>query len=110
MRLASENDTMSAVLPTPDTTLQPVSTAASAKPASPNQRAWARFKRNRLGYVSLWLFGVLLILCTAAELISNDRPLLARVNGQWMAPMFIDRKSTRLNSSHSTLSRMPSSA
>ena len=23
---------------------------------SPNQRAWARFQRNRLGYVSLWIF------------------------------------------------------
>jgi microcin C transport system permease protein len=33
-----------------------VATAAPAAPArwqSPNRRAWARFKRNRLGYVSL---------------------------------------------------------
>jgi microcin C transport system permease protein len=60
----------------------------TAPPRSPNQRAWDRFKRNRLGYVSLWIFGVLLLLTTAAELISNDRPLLARINGQWYTPMF----------------------
>ena len=60
----------------------------TAAPRSPNQRAWARFKRNRLGYLSLWVFGVLLLLTTAAELISNDRPLLARINGQWYAPIF----------------------
>ena len=79
---------MSAVVPTPDVVMEPLVTAAPAKPASPNQRAWARFKRNRLGYWSLWIFAVLLVLTTAAELISNDRPLLARVNGQWLAPMF----------------------
>lgn len=78
---------MSAVLPTPssDTAAAP---AAAIKPASPNARAWARFKRNRMGYVSLWLFGVLLLLATCAELISNDRPLLARIDGQWHAPVF----------------------
>ena len=56
-------------------------------PASPNQRAWARFKRNRVGYFSLWIFGVLLLLCTAAELISNERPLAARIDGQWFFPL-----------------------
>jgi hypothetical protein len=28
---------------------------------SPNQRAWARFKRNRLGYVSLFVFIAMLV-------------------------------------------------
>ena len=78
---------MSAVLPTPssDDAVAPV---AAVKPASPNARAWARFRRNRLGHVSLWLFGVLLLLTTFAELISNDRPLLARIDGRWHAPVF----------------------
>ena len=78
---------MSAVLPTPssDAAAAPV---AAVKPASPNARAWARFRRNRLGHVSLWLFGVLLLLTTFAELISNDRPLLARIDGRWHAPVF----------------------
>ena len=60
---------MSAVLDTPGAAGDAL---PSAKPASPNQRAWARFKRNRLGHVSLWIFGVLLLLTTAAELVSND--------------------------------------
>ncbi len=56
-------------------------------PLSPNQRAWARFKRNRLGYLSLWIFVVLLVLATLAELISNDRPLLARYDGKLYFPL-----------------------
>ena len=38
----------------------------------------------------------------AAELVDIDRTRLARIE--------LDRKSTRLNSSHTTVSRMPSSA
>jgi microcin C transport system permease protein len=53
---------------------------------SPNQRAWARFKRNRIGHVSLWVFAVLLLLTTLAELISNDKPFVARINGQLLFP------------------------
>lgn len=53
---------------------------------SPYQRAWARFKRNRLGYVSLWIFAAMLLVSTFAEVFSNDRPLLARVNGALMVP------------------------
>jgi len=56
-------------------------------PMSPNQRAWARFKRNRLGYYSLWIFGVLLVIATLAELISNDRPLVARYDGKFYFPL-----------------------
>ena len=57
-------------------------------PLSPNQRAWARLKRNRLGYISLWIFGLLLLAGTFAELLSNDRPLVASIGGQWYAPAF----------------------
>ena len=35
--------------------------AAAPKPMSPNARSWARFKRHRLGYRSLWLFIALLL-------------------------------------------------
>ncbi len=65
---------MSAVLPSPTSTAVP----PVAKPMSPNQRAWARFRRNRIGYVSLCCFVGVLVLATLAELVSNDRPLLAR--------------------------------
>ena len=33
-----------------------------------------------------------------------------KTNGKWPTPISLDRKSTRLNSSHEWISRMPSSA
>ena len=63
-------------------------TVAAAKPLSPNQRAWARFRRNRIGHVSLWIFLAMLVTATFAEIVSNDRPFVARIGGQWHAPMF----------------------
>ena len=59
----------------------------AARGISPNQRAWGRFKRNRLGYWSLWLFIALLLVTTLAELVSNDLPYLARIDGQLIAPI-----------------------
>ncbi len=91
---------MSAVLDHPDTaTGQPLPAAA---PRSPGQRAWARFKRNRLGYVSLWVFGLLLLLATFAELLSNDKPLLARIDGQWYAPVFSNPSEKTLGGDFAT--------
>ncbi len=90
---------MSAVLDTPGATGDAL---PSAKPASPNQRAWARFKRNRLGHVSLWIFGVLLLLTTAAELVSNDRPLAARISGQWHFPIFSNPSEKALGGDFAT--------
>jgi microcin C transport system permease protein len=80
---------MSAVLASPATTVP-----AAAKPMSPNQRAWARFKRNRIGYWSLWAFVVVLVLATLAELVSNDRPLVARYDGQLYFPLFNNQPET----------------
>ncbi|MFZ4480277.1 MAG: ABC transporter permease [Rhodoferax sp.] len=54
---------------------------------SPFQRAWARFRRNRLGYWSLWIFVTLLLVSTGSELVSNDKPLLSRINGQILLPI-----------------------
>jgi microcin C transport system permease protein len=83
---------MSAVLPSPNAPdlAAPAATHAMANTISlsPYQRAWARFKRNRLGYVSLWIFVTLLVISTLAEFVSNDRPIVARINGQLLFPMF----------------------
>jgi microcin C transport system permease protein len=62
-------------------------TARAARGLSPNQRAWARFRRNRLGYLSLWLFLGLLLLATLAEGVSNDKPFVARIDGQLLFPI-----------------------
>src|SRR4029077_16024477 len=64
-----------------------VDTAPRRKPLSPNQRAWARFRRNRLGMVSLWTMLALLVVSALAEFISNDRPLVARYDGAWSFPV-----------------------
>ena len=65
-------------------------------PMSPNQRAWARFKRNRLGWLSLWVFAAMLVVSTLAEFVSNDRPLLVRYEGQWMVPILNNPPETAL--------------
>lgn len=57
---------------------------------SPGRRAWLRFRRNRLGYVSLVLFCVMVVLSLLAEVLSNDRPLLVRYEGQFYFPVFQD--------------------
>jgi microcin C transport system permease protein len=92
---------MSAVLDPPSTAAAPAA-AVPATGASPNQRAWARFKRNRLGYWSLWIFGILLLLATAAELVSNERPIVARINGQWYAPIFNNPSEKQLGGDFAT--------
>jgi microcin C transport system permease protein len=63
-------------------------TPVAALPKSPSQRAWARFKRNRLGYISLWVFSIILVVTTLGELVSNDKPFIAQVNGKTYFPIF----------------------
>ena len=55
-------------------------------PMSPGRRAWRRFCLNRRGYVSLWIFSILLALSLFAEVLSNDRPLLVHYQGSHYFP------------------------
>ncbi|MBD9530348.1 ABC transporter permease [Comamonas sp. CMM01] len=55
---------------------------------SPAARAWARFRRNRLGFWSLVLFVVLVVISLGAELVSNDKPLAVRYEGQMYWPLW----------------------
>ncbi len=48
---------------------------------------WLRFKANRLGYVSLWIFSILFGLSLCAELIANDKPLVVRYEGKFYFPL-----------------------
>ena len=68
------------------------SAAPSSVPVSlsPSRRAWLRFKRNRQGYWSLWLFCALVLVSLCAELVSNDKPLIVRYEGQTYFPMLRD--------------------
>jgi len=53
---------------------------------SPGRRAWLRFRANRRGYLSLWIFSIAFLLSLGAELLSNNAPILVRYEGQWYAP------------------------
>ena len=61
---------------------------------SPSRRAWQRFKRNKLGYWSLLIFCVLVVASLFAEVLSNDRPLVVRYEGQTYLPLFNDYPET----------------
>jgi len=61
--------------------------APDAEFLSPNQRAWRRFKRHRLGMWSLWIFAAMFALSLVAEVLSNDVPLVARYNGTLYFPL-----------------------
>ncbi len=69
---------------------KPLSATSGPASASPTRRAWQRFQRNRLGYWSLLLFAALVLLSLCAELVSNDRPLLVRYQGQTYFPIAQD--------------------
>ncbi|MCE1194318.1 MAG: ABC transporter permease [Acidovorax sp.] len=74
----------------------PAAMAPASAPASlsPARRAWLRFRRNRLGYWSLLVFCTLVLISLGAELISNDRPLIVRYEGQTYFPMLRDYPET----------------
>ena len=57
---------------------------------SPGQRVWQRFRSDRRGFFSLIIFGVLFVLSLFSELVSNDRPLIARYDGQILFPIAKD--------------------
>ena len=68
--------------------------SVQAAARSPAARAWARFKRNKLGLFRLIAFSLLVLLSLGAELISNDRPLVVRYEGQTYWPMWRDYPET----------------
>ena len=76
---------------TEPTTPQTPSTPLSQ---GPSKRAWLRFKRNRLGFWSLVIFCTLVVLSLFAEVISNDKPLVVRYQGQFYYPLVHDYPET----------------
>ncbi|MCH8542793.1 MAG: ABC transporter permease [Alcanivorax sp.] len=52
------------------------------------ERQWQTFKANRRGYWSLWIFAAVFVICMAAELIANDKPLVLSYQGELYAPVF----------------------
>jgi microcin C transport system permease protein len=66
----------------------------SLKHYSPRQRAWLRFKQNKRGYYSLWIFSILFFTSLFAELISNDKPILLSYQQQFYIPLLHDYPET----------------
>lgn len=52
-----------------------------------NQERWKRFKANKRGFWSLWIFLGLFTLTLFAEILANDKPLLIRFDGKWFFPI-----------------------
>ena len=63
------------------------STTSTIKPMTESNRSWKRFKANRRGYYSLWIFIVLFTLSLFAEILSNDKPLLVSFEGSYYFPI-----------------------
>jgi len=54
---------------------------------APGARAWRRFRANRRGYWSLWIFLILFVLSLFAEVLSNDKPLIVNYHGDLYFPI-----------------------
>ena len=63
-------------------------TAGRGRGSSLWRRRWAIFRANRRGYWSLVLFLILFGLSLFAEVLSNDRPLMVRYEGQLHFPLW----------------------
>jgi microcin C transport system permease protein len=69
---------------------------------SPSAIAWKRFKRNRLGFVSLIVFVLLFVMSLAAELVSNDKPLVASYQGKLYFPIVTNPPETEFGGDFQT--------
>jgi microcin C transport system permease protein len=62
---------------------------------SPGRAMWLSFKKSRSGYWSLMIFAVLFVVSMLADVLSNDKPLIARYNGDIVFPIAADFSEKR---------------
>ncbi len=67
-----------------------------------NQERWLRFKANKRGFFSLWIFLFFLVLSLFAEVIANDVPLLVRFGGRLYLPLFKEYAETEFGGEFET--------
>lgn len=67
---------------------------ARPRPRGVWQRAWTRFRSNRRGYISLWLFIILFGLSLIAEVLSNDKPLVISYQDELYFPLIFTYPET----------------
>ena len=76
-----------------DSLTEGASSAALAAPPrtrAPRGRVWQRFKKHRLGYMSLVALVSLYVLSLFGEVLSNDAPIVAYYDQSWYFPLFED--------------------
>ena len=60
-----------------------------------NVRRLNNFKKNRRGYWSFWIFSGLFLLCLFAELLANDRPIVAKYKGEFLFPVLFTYEESK---------------
>ncbi|PMN49148.1 ABC transporter permease [Vibrio lentus] len=63
---------------------------------------WLRFKANKRGFISLWIFTILFGLSLFAEIIANDKPLLVSYDNQWFVPVISEYAETEFGGEFET--------
>lgn len=69
---------------------------------SPWKRIWLRFRQDRRGYWSLIIFCILFGLSLIAEVLSNDKPLVAYYKGEILFPILQHYPETRFGGDFDT--------
>ncbi|WGY45156.1 ABC transporter permease [Vibrio sp. ABG19] len=67
-----------------------------------NAARWQRFKSNRRGFYSLWIFSLLFFISLFAEVIANDKPLFISYDHQWFFPIAEQYAETRFGGEFET--------
>ena len=55
-----------------------------------NRERWHRFRQNRRGYWSLWLFLGLFVISLFSDFIANEKPVLIHYDNGWYFPLWND--------------------
>ena len=67
-----------------------------------NRERWRRFKANKRGFYSLWIFLFFFVLSLFAELIANDVPILIRAGDRLYVPLFKEYAETEFGGEFET--------
>jgi len=59
-----------------------------------NRERLRSFRRNKRGYISFWIFGILFVVTLFSEVLANDLPLLIRHDDAYFFPLFREYSET----------------
>ncbi|MCL2469297.1 MAG: ABC transporter permease [Alphaproteobacteria bacterium] len=66
------------------------------------QRRLVQFKANKRGFFSFWIFLILFLITSCAELIANDKPLFIYMNNRVFLPVFVTYPETAFGGTFET--------